>query len=169
MHYLCTSLRHWSILLPYTLGSLYGLLQVWTHLIDTFYLLSRLRTTAACFTCVFPRRVLSLHTWVFSASVNTYRKINLSFCFPSQLQLVLPVHFLGAFLLFTPGSIYGFLQAWISYKMQPGHTPLIVCHIRLVLSIIIAVFFLLCILCINPIEDKSRVFWGWGLWEVCIH
>lgn len=63
-----------------------------------------------------------------------------------QIGNILTIHFLGAFLLFTPGAVYGFLQAWISYQLSPRHTSIIVCHIRLALSIIIAVFFILCTL-----------------------
>nr|XP_054761647.1 DNA damage-regulated autophagy modulator protein 2-like [Lytechinus pictus] len=61
-----------------------------------------------------------------------------------QVGNILPVHFSGAFLLFAPGAVYGFLQAWLSYKMYPRHASILICHIRLILSIIIAIFFTLC-------------------------
>ncbi|XP_071481918.1 DNA damage-regulated autophagy modulator protein 2-like, partial [Diadema antillarum] len=57
---------------------------------------------------------------------------------------VIAVHFFGAFILFATGAVYGFLQAWLTYRLCPEHASIIVCQIRLLLSVVIVIFFVIC-------------------------
>ncbi|XP_071484234.1 DNA damage-regulated autophagy modulator protein 1-like [Diadema antillarum] len=56
---------------------------------------------------------------------------------------VIAVHFFGAFILFATGAVYGFLQAWLTYRLCPEHASIIVYQIRLLLSVVIAIFFVI--------------------------
>ena len=50
------------------------------------------------------------------------------------------VHLIGGALCFGGGSIYGFTQSWISYKLSPQYCSLLTCRLRLWASIFTAVF-----------------------------
>uniref|UniRef100_U5ESK3 Putative conserved plasma membrane protein n=1 Tax=Corethrella appendiculata TaxID=1370023 RepID=U5ESK3_9DIPT len=52
------------------------------------------------------------------------------------------VHFVGAFLCFGAGTIYFWLQAIISYYLQPYSGSMLKAHIRLMLSVICTIFFI---------------------------
>ncbi|XP_030845024.1 neurofilament medium polypeptide isoform X2 [Strongylocentrotus purpuratus] len=81
-----------------------------------------------------------------------------------QIGNVKSIHFTGAFLLFAPGAMYGFFQSWLSYKMHPQHASILVCHIRLFLSVIIALFFASCMIFTLLAQElttvkKLNLFW----------
>ncbi|XP_071809710.1 DNA damage-regulated autophagy modulator protein 1-like [Asterias amurensis] len=50
------------------------------------------------------------------------------------------VHLIGGALCFGGGSIYGFAQSWISYKLSPQYCSLLTCRLRLWASIFTTVF-----------------------------
>jgi len=61
-----------------------------------------------------------------------------SLLFLVQETSVLGVHMAGAALTFGFGTVYEFMQTYVSYKMHPEVNGRPVCHARLVISVISA-------------------------------
>lgn len=56
---------------------------------------------------------------------------------------VRPVHYVGAFLAFGLGTVYYWMQAYISYYVQPYVGSMVKAHVRLAISAICTVFFII--------------------------
>ncbi|XP_064635577.1 DNA damage-regulated autophagy modulator protein 2-like isoform X1 [Lineus longissimus] len=58
---------------------------------------------------------------------------------------VIVVHIIGAIMAFGLGMVYAYLQSVVSYKMHPHVSHIAICHLRMVLSVLITVFFIMTI------------------------
>ena len=58
------------------------------------------------------------------------------FFFSLQETNIEPVHVTGAFLVFGLGTVYGFIQAGLSYQMYPEFNGVKICRVRLIISFI---------------------------------
>ncbi|XP_064635581.1 DNA damage-regulated autophagy modulator protein 2-like isoform X3 [Lineus longissimus] len=56
---------------------------------------------------------------------------------------VIVVHIIGAIMAFGLGMVYAYLQSVVSYKMHPHVSHIAICHLRMVLSVLITVFFIM--------------------------
>ncbi|XP_041111032.1 DNA damage-regulated autophagy modulator protein 1 isoform X1 [Polyodon spathula] len=75
-----------------------------------------------------------------------------------QETVVTLVHDIGAFIAFISGVIYIFLQSVISYKMHPLGSTQIVCHIRMVISVISIIAVVPMIVC-ALLVPKTQLHW----------
>lgn len=81
-------------------------------------------------------------------------------CFPfSQETSVLGVHIVGALMTFVGGAIYESIQTYISYKMNPEINGKLVCHIRLIISILSSIFILVSIIVTAFVKDPVKFHW----------
>ena len=99
------------------------------------------------------RQILKLldHHPDLGFSICKYNKVGLVFGFLSCLGIsvvgnfqetnVRPVHFVGAFCCFGFGTLYFWIQAFISYIIRPYSGSLLKAHIRLGMAIICTVLF----------------------------
>lgn len=56
---------------------------------------------------------------------------------------VRPVHYAGAFLAFGLGTVYYWMQAYISYYLQPYIGSMLKAHVRLAIAVLCTIFFII--------------------------
>nr|XP_039270431.1 DNA damage-regulated autophagy modulator protein 2-like [Styela clava] len=75
-------------------------------------------------------------SWYFGIAISLGMSLVANF----QETSVLGVHLFGALLTFGGGTVYEFMQTYITYKMHPEVNGLVVAHVRLGISILSVVF-----------------------------
>lgn len=75
-------------------------------------------------------------SWYFGILISLGMSLVANF----QETSVLGVHIFGAFLTFGGGTVYEFMQTYITYKMHPEVNGMVIAHVRLAISILSTVF-----------------------------
>lgn len=102
---------------------------------------------ALCLCTVFVRyKLVEALTGHIQTSVRRLNKVGLALGVLSAFGMSLvanfqetniePVHVTGAFLVFGLGTVYAFIQAGLSYQMYPEFNGLLVCRVRMVISVL---------------------------------
>lgn len=79
-----------------------------------------------------------------------------------QETSVLGVHVVGALLAFGVGTLYEFIQTYISYKMHPEVNDKKICHIRLAFSVLSMIFLLTTTIATSFAKVPIKFHWGPG-------
>ena len=90
--------------------------------------------------------------------------INICCCFLFQETNVIIVHLIGAMMAFGLGTIYCWIQTYMSYKMRPMMNTTCMCHTRLIICIVTTVSFIGSILDICTSSQFSLQRPPWCRW-----